>query len=92
LRHRLVGHRQGVRCIAFSPDGRTIATGGDITVKLWSAVTGLEMLSLEVGHEIRSVLFSEDGRHLAVCAETGAVRIYTAPLSSEIGHPVAELQ
>ena len=33
---RLEGHRDVVACMAFSPDGKTLATGSyDRTVKLW---------------------------------------------------------
>ena len=33
----LNGHRGGVYCVSFSPDGRTIATGSlDANVKLWT--------------------------------------------------------
>ena len=34
-----VGHRDAVTCVRFSPDGRTILSGGgdnDCTLKLWS--------------------------------------------------------
>ena len=67
-RHRreFPGHTGHVLSVAFSPDGRTLATGGtDCTIKLWDVATGKELRTLR-GHtgSIDSLDFNHDGTQL----------------------------
>jgi WD40 repeat protein len=74
---RLRGHTAKIHSLAFSPDGKFIASaagGGhttdgwhdahENTVRIWDVATGEELARVELGSAVRSVAFTPDGRHV----------------------------
>src|SRR5262249_10098556 len=67
VKHALTGHQDSVTDLAFSPDGKTLAScSEDATVKLWDVETGEgSTLNPDWDGTLRSVAFSPDGKWLA---------------------------
>jgi WD40 repeat protein len=72
------GHGKGVTDVAFSRDGKLLASSGtDNTIKIWDVASRSEVRTL-VGHiaNVESMDFSPDGRLLASAGEDGSIFLW----------------
>lgn len=67
------GHTQGIRWLAFAPEGETLASvSDDSTLRFWNVPTQQELLSIQrLTNPIRDIRFAPNGKWLAVKTMNG---------------------
>ncbi|MFC5748388.1 WD40 repeat domain-containing serine/threonine protein kinase [Actinomadura rugatobispora] len=89
----LTGHGGPVSAVAFSPDGKTVATAsGDRTVRFWDVAARTLLNQPLTGHTdaVRAVAFSPDGKILATGGADRTVRLWDAVARTPLGKPLGD--
>jgi WD40 repeat protein len=82
----LHGHTDEIECVAFSADGKRLATGSkDMTAKVWDLAQAKDVQTLK-GHTaaVLAVAFNKDGTRLATAGEDGTVRVWDVAGGKEL--------
>jgi WD40 repeat protein len=75
-----------VTALAFSPDGKILATGGkDNTVSIWQIADGKELRILGHGTSVGALAFTSDGRMLVAGCDNGTFKLWELATGAEKG-------
>ena len=84
LNFTLKGHTDNVNALAFTANGKMLASGSDDgTIRLWDASTGTQILNLRSG-KTHALAFSMDGKILANIDSTFSIQLWAAATGSKL--------
>ncbi|KAF7967840.1 hypothetical protein HWV62_32914 [Athelia sp. TMB] len=90
LQQLFEGHTSGVKTVAFSPDGRRVASGSrDNTVRVWNTETGALLAGPFKGHTggVNSIAFSPNGLSIASGSEDKCICVWNGETGALVSGP-----
>jgi WD40 repeat protein len=85
-----IGHTEEIGEVAFSPDGKIFASGGnDEKIILWS-VDGARVIKTLIGHTkwVWGLTFSPDGKMLASGSIDNTIKLWNVETGQELKRPL----
>jgi WD40 repeat protein len=77
LIHTLEGHKDYVRTVRFNPTNDLLVSSGlDHTIRFWDVLSGEEIYRLEMDKKVFDIVFSPNGKILAIIHEEGISLLY----------------
>ena len=87
VRLTIPAHSDVVHGIAYSPDGKRLATAGqDGRAKIWDTSSGKEIFTIDIHSQggVNAVVYSNDGRRLATSSDNGQAQVWDADTGKEL--------
>jgi WD40 repeat protein len=76
---------RGIACVAFSPDGKQIATASrDSTARVWELASGHELVCVKHASRVTGVAFSPDGKQIATASRDSTARVWEVASGHEL--------